>query len=82
MSDSSRDMFAVLAHSLLCDLYVGVTSCAVNWTETWVLHKSLAFGLYMHTIAQRVLTLKSLPLQIFIVISFCKFLKTNAHFMQ
>lgn len=65
MSDSSRDTFALLAHSLLYDLYVGVTSCAVNWTQTRVPHKSLAIGLCMHTIAQSVLTLKSLPLHIF-----------------
>lgn len=82
MSDSSWDMFAVLAHSLLCDLYVGVTSWAVIWTETRAPHKGLAVGLYMHTIAQSVLTLKALPLHILILLYFCKFQKTNASLVQ
>lgn len=82
MSDSSRDMFAVLAHSLLCDLYVGVTSWAVIWTEIRAPDRGLAVGLYMHTIAQGVLTLKPLPLHILILIYFCKFQKTNANLMQ
>lgn len=82
MSDSSRDLFSVLAHSLLCNLYVGVTSCAVNWTEMLVPHKSLAVGLYMHATAQSPYNeIFTVTYCIFIVISFCTFLKTNTNFM-
>lgn len=76
MSDSSWDTFAVIAHSRLWDLCVGVTSCAVKWTETRVPCQSLAIGLYIHTITWRVLPLKSLQLHI-LLFSFCEFLKTG-----